>query len=796
MANYNVKYRIEYQATVPTQPNQPLPWFRINFLHDGYAGEIIELTAGETPLRIKYADSSDSVFEPLVPLEYQFSLACEEFWQANDFYVKINRQIQILIEIDETGTQNQYKTCRTGWVEPADMKEPYQGKPYLVDVTGTCGLASLKEISLIKPDDTRMMGMVSYSEVIRTALLHTDIGHELVSIINLYEATDVSAGNTVGGAAPAGLDPLYNKMIHADALLTDENEVMSCWDALLKMTEQNLQLKQGPLGRWFLTRVSEVAGDWDPIHNPNQTTALARIYTGNDPASTAMAVESIDFTVVSGKNQPLRAELGQCAYWHQRVEAGVRVEQTFGTRLSDFVNGNMVSVDETGLPTGWGDTNMPPQVRYRIGTGTADDPYRLLIKGAGDELFFGLTPYVYTSVEYGLDSLEWKRFIKRRLRGKFRLTNARAAKIAVMAERDDGPYLRTGGEWVRFDKVKKAQAVGILIYNTHTEIVYANKTYEKQVANVGIADIDIDLGTMDRCRKIIVCYCLPEALDKFDANGKRIGPETGPPTPQCEYWPLHIEAEEEGFALNGMQQTIVAPGKKVKNVTHTLTLGDVPPPAKPINRVGTTYRRSSLPTLTPTTLHYRPNGNPAVVGQGDTQLGWTAKERAKQAMLGPMNFTGSLIGPMPWGPLSVVEIDDLPGLGRAVITDWDWDTKRNSQTVRAQQLLTGMPSPSIPGPKKEFQTPEGLVPLNESEDGVVVEPVEKPYVSGEEKLIKKLKDAGVIFPDQKKLPAQSGFTPILDGSGKLGATVTVGGIIKGKIVGQLRKEFDFTQIKK
>ena len=793
---FATKYRYEFQQAVLTKPDQVRAWYRVSFLFDGYAGAVIEVVAGETPLIIELSDSSDSIFEPIRPQTYTFALACEEYWQAQDFYVKSNREIQVLIEQDITGTKANYQTLRTGWVDPSDMKEPYQPKPYPVEITGACGLASLKDRLLLDQFGNRLTGMVSVSEVIRTALKHTDISNNLITGVNLFDLSDVIGNQVVNGLAQINKDPLYQKVIHAEAFLTDSLDTGTCWDALMLVLGENLQLTQHN-GLWYVIRVGEQAGGWDPWNGQNASTVHTRgHYSVNayDPPTPGFD-QSVDSTVLSGKNEALRAIMDACTYWKQPVLPGVRVEQVFGRKLSGFVNGEMVSVDNTNLPTGWLTQHVVTTSRYRTGTGTDSDPYRLVILGAGDEKFTPTTPMVATYADYTVDDDEYKKFTTRRLKGKFRLTNCRAAKLIIVAQRDDGSYLRTNDDWVRFDKLKKADAKGILIYNTHKKIMYESVTYQKDVTNAGIADIDIDLGTIDRVLKLVIGFGMGEALDKHNSSGKVIGPEQGPPQPKVEYWPVYLEVEEAGLTLDGMHQIVVDGSKTVTDTTHTIFLGDVPPIAQPVLRVGASFRRANLPTLTPTTLLFKPDANPSAVGNsitgGNTQLGWVTKERAKQAMLGPMTFEGTLTGPMPYGPLSVLVVTDLSALGRALITRWHWEPLLSTHELTAQQIMASAPDNALPTVKKEWETPNGTIPQSEGEDGTPVSPNAKPFVSKKAELLKQLKDFGLIKPSLGVSPVQPGFSP-LDSKGKLSATIHIGTVLKGSVVSQLRKQIKLT----
>ncbi|WP_420147490.1 hypothetical protein, partial [Spirosoma sp.] len=449
------------------------------------------------------------------------------------------------------------------------------------------------------------------------------------------------------------------------------------------------------------------------------------------------------------------------------TKPGVRIAQEFGASLGEVPTFD--EVDSTGLPIGWTSQNMGNNERYVTGTGTDVDPKKLVIIGGGDEKINGATPSVYCRIDYPAGSLENKDgvFMTRRIKAQFRLSEVRAAKVWVVIQRDDEPYLLSNGQWIRFSKLKKADSVATLFYNIYT-VDGVQKT------KPGWADLNLELPAIDRVYSIIIYLGRAELLDQPNPNIP----------PKVEYARVRMETSQEGLSLNGTQQTIVRPGESVKDTTLTIQLGDVPAVAQPERRVGTLYHISGVPTR----LWFKANANVSAPGNGIaggmTLLSTIAQHEAKQAMFPAKQIEGDLLGDLPYGPLTMLTTDDMADLGKAFLTRWEWIVDECSHSISAERLMADQTG--LPQTVKEWDTPDGLLPMAEGEDGSPVSPAEKKNFREDDQLLKRLIALGVVTPNLKAIPSQNGFTP-LDGRGKLTANVYVGGVLKGTIASRLRK---------
>lgn len=594
-------------------------------------------------------------------------------------------------------------------------------------------------------------------------------------------------------ASPAR-DPLFQTMLLSDRFVNDNGELISCYDALQMILKPYGARLSQQSGRWLLIQADIAAGGFDPSSENTQSVRV-RQYTSANLTDGPTAHYPLVLSAITNNRGTLRvSKEDDPVYWQETLQPGVRVAFRFGRGLSDL--GDFSNVDATGLPIGYNTNALTPAQRYRLGTGTEADPYRLVITGAGDEKYNANTPYVWTVLTYSAASNEYRRFMKRTFKTRARLTACRAAKFVFVALRDNEPYLFTGGDWIAFNKVKKDQAVGTLIYNVYKDTSGHDK------ALPGWFDVNIDLGTIDRVREIRVLYCQAEATEYYPPGGGSPVPETGQSgtPPKIEYQAGRLEVEEQGFPVDAIQETILRPGKTLKDTTLTLDIGDVPSKANPYGRIGTTYQRG---TLAPTTTWYRGDANilaPNPTGKdvGKTLLRWLTESFARQYLNRATIWEGTLLGRLPYGIHTVVYVQ---GLGKTVggeltlfpfqIVRLDSDLRMATHRATLVQIMTDAPLPATP--KAEWQTPGGLVPVENGEDGNPAEVAQSPVRGLDSSIENKLKELGIYPASPLPVRPKDLFVPIDPNAPKFGATGYNNGIKIGSVLSALRRSILYTR---
>ncbi|WP_077920424.1 hypothetical protein [Spirosoma sp. 209] len=732
---YGLRYQYSFLQAIQTEALAPAR-YRVSIYRKDYTGPVTELLPGAKPLVIRIDGSRDSRFEPFAPTEIKLSLLCQDYWEAEDLYASEEDTLKVIVARvnDFTGLST---ALYSAWVQPTDLKTVYGPKPFPVQLSATCGLSLLKDRQLLGSDSKRLTGSISELAVITNALLLT--GHDLPvnTAFNLFNVVDLGYIER---------DPLARHTLNAETFVNDDFTLQTAYEAIERiLLPIGARVKQWQ-NEWWVVRANELAGGFDPLAaSPTPTTTRVR--------REGSASRSIDFNVTTDRYGALRVLEG-AKPWLTPTAPGVLIKQSFGRYLSNLPNADFSQVDSTGLPVGWATNNLQTQNRFRTGTGLPDDLYRLVIYDAGDNKFNKDTPYVAKRVQYTPDSKEYKKFIKRSFKGEFRLTNLRSAKFAFLAERDDEIYFykcapgSSSGAWTAMSKIKSNDMYGALVGNVST-INGVQKT------KPGWASFNIDLGTLDKVKSLIVCLCMGESLDQPEANVR----------PKIEYQNIKLVTEEEGFELNGTEVTIVKPGKRVKNATVSLTLGYIPDAGRPTERTGALFYTGSGASK----LLYRAGANPlAPTGPNDagkSLIQWLAEDYARQLMYPANVFEGTLVGDLPYGPLTVLRVEDIgPKVSNVVqpiahqITGWEWDVRTAQHTVTAVEMLTSS-ALTLPDSDGAWQTPNGTIPFTASEEGEILEPAEQVKPRLEEILLGKMATlGGVQYPTlQRYIP---GTVPI------------------------------------
>ena len=780
----------------PTHESGLSQWlWRVSFLRNGYTGSLVTVQPADNPLTIEIDGQTDSRYSGFLSEKYTFDLLCDDKLQASALYVKSDDEVQILIEVDKTNTGSSYQTYRTGWLMASELKEAYSPKPYPVTVSAICGLTRLKTRAFLDENGKRLTGYVRLSHAIRLCLFQTGIAASLSIASNLYALADMADNLLVDGHADPALCPWYNTQLSAQWFLTDSNSTRMAADVLQEFLKTGHRLKQDEGGMWWMVRCDEPAGGWD-VANIGGTTTHYRTYTSSVLSDAPTENGSVDFNVYTDPAGALNVGGDGSAYtWKGVTKPGVRLEQAYGRYFSRFLAG-FDAVDSTGLPVGYTTNNLLTGNRYVTGAGTDIDPERLVIWDAGDNYFTNTTPYVKVRVDYGTSSDQFNHFYKRTWKGRARLTNCRAAKMAFIAERDDNPYFfvpaadggGTSGQWTALSKLKSGDMRGALQYNDFTDL-----TTHHVVNAEGYFDFSIDLGTLDKVKALVIYYCMAEALDHYDPVTQHIaGPELGQTNgirPKVEYLPGELIEEIQDQQLDGIQRTIVTPGKVVTDTDLSLTLGDVPSGAHAYDRIDTLITRG----FTLSTLWFRPDADmTASPTQGKPLLHWLSESYAAQLMTGPDKVDATLIGRPAFGGHAVVH---FYGVGSPT---YPHQCTRYSYAVRDCQIAYSgeriMPAIDLSTFRRfsEWQTPNGTIPISTDGDGEPVVPTVNTPLSDRDELLGQLVSLGQgpTLGAVLHIPGTVHGIPV--GGAVLGANVYNHGIIISTIQAEIQKKIDLT----
>lgn len=201
--------------------------YRISFLFSG-ENTGIELTAGETPLKISYADGGDDIFSPIRAKKATIQLIATSNVDLGTFYSESDRECMVVI------TQG-FKTIFRGWLTAFDAREPFICLPYPFEVVAHCGLSSLKDFNF------NATGLISFNTAIKQCLAATGLN------INYQVGIDTRISGDTG-------DPTVLYGFEADAL-----NGKSCYDALTGILDSFVADVEQSDGQYIIRGVSEQA---------------------------------------------------------------------------------------------------------------------------------------------------------------------------------------------------------------------------------------------------------------------------------------------------------------------------------------------------------------------------------------------------------------------------------------------------------------------------------------------------------------------------------------------------------
>ena len=224
--------------------------YRISFYFEGeFSGT--ELKAGETPLKISYADGGDDIFSPIRAKKATIQLIATSNVDLGTFYSESDRECMVVI------TQGP-KTIFRGWLTAFDAREPFISLPYPFEVVAHCGLSSLKDFNFSET------GLISFNTAIKQCLAATGLN------INYQVGIDTRISGDTG-------DPTTLYGFEADAL-----NGKSCYDALTSILDAFVADVEQSDGQFIIRGVSEQANGL--VNTYEYTSAGAAVQMSNTAA--------------------------------------------------------------------------------------------------------------------------------------------------------------------------------------------------------------------------------------------------------------------------------------------------------------------------------------------------------------------------------------------------------------------------------------------------------------------------------------------------------------------------------
>ena len=221
------KYFTEFSTLPLPELGLGAETYKVSFLFSG-SHSPVELKAGDTPLRIAYADGGDDLFRPIREKKATIQLIATDAVDLDAFYAQSDRECQVIVE---KGSEVIFK----GWLTAFDAKEPFLCRPYTFELVAHCGLSSLKDFNF------SATGLISFNNAIRQCLASTGL--------NLNYQVGVDTRISGDGGDPTTLYGFESEALNGK----------SCYDTLNLILDSFVGDVEQSGGKWVLRGLSEQA---------------------------------------------------------------------------------------------------------------------------------------------------------------------------------------------------------------------------------------------------------------------------------------------------------------------------------------------------------------------------------------------------------------------------------------------------------------------------------------------------------------------------------------------------------
>jgi hypothetical protein len=212
--------------------------YTVNIKKDGFTGSSFQITTSTlAPLQLNYRGDRDSVNTQIFSSDVSFSFYCNEGENYDDLFESDYKDYKFEILKNSN-------LWWSGWVQPEFFSRQFVAPAYFINLSATCGLADLKDISYPSNSAT---GFTSIINILKSILDQTGIDLDVLDIQNNVTSQGVKAFTDV----QANVRRFYTNK-------EGRNYYVSCFDALswlLKsFTCQIAQIEN----KWVITNKIEI----------------------------------------------------------------------------------------------------------------------------------------------------------------------------------------------------------------------------------------------------------------------------------------------------------------------------------------------------------------------------------------------------------------------------------------------------------------------------------------------------------------------------------------------------------
>lgn len=340
--------------------------YRVEIHERDYSGDILEVTSSGNPFTIEMTEV-ENIFTAIRPKKVSIEWTAEEdsIFEIEDLFITDDRKyILYFYEIDED--TEDLKIIFSGYLVTVDCEEPFQSKPYHVQLSGMCSLTLLLD-RYFSGYFNEFPFRISIKDIIGHCLIASGLELDFHVCIDLHEIQMSSETNW-----------LLEAEIHADGL-----RGKTCYEVLDGvLTSLNAYIVQDN-NTWIIKGIPDTNSVNVKVKKYNHLGE----FLGEDVINQSISIGTDEYDSTTPNLRPTANVVKKLADISSIVKSTISPGIAFnrlenGQFAFPILGGNMLgwdinldSIDHANdplEPTGW----------QRTGTGTIGDPYKFEIRGA------------------------------------------------------------------------------------------------------------------------------------------------------------------------------------------------------------------------------------------------------------------------------------------------------------------------------------------------------------------------------------------------------------------------------
>lgn len=175
MDQYGIKYKCEFKSVKGLKYN-------VYILQRNYNSARIDMRMGGSPVQINYTSSSENKFEIIRGSECVLNIFSEYDSQFSEIMLADKNEFMVQVWLNDN-------LHWQGYVIQDNYSEPFLSAPYLISLRATDGLGDLKLLDFANASGSVFLNDMTFAESILSILALLKNGTELVTSIDVFEAS-------------------------------------------------------------------------------------------------------------------------------------------------------------------------------------------------------------------------------------------------------------------------------------------------------------------------------------------------------------------------------------------------------------------------------------------------------------------------------------------------------------------------------------------------------------------------------------------------------------------------------